>query len=207
MALENDVIEPFYKGLGVFLSRIWKYKDTGLETLPSPLVTAADNLPILAKLLAIRGIQTAEAARAFLNLSDYRPTSGEAMPGMTEAIGRIRTAIENGEPILVYGDFDVDGITGTSVLMQCLKQLGANVSFYIPDRHTEGHGLNSTALCRLVSSRQTRLVITTDTGSSNFNEVTLLNGLKVDTIITDHHELPEHLPPALAVLNPKTVAG
>src|SRR5690606_19181150 len=99
---------------------------------------------------------------------------------------------------------DVDGITGTSILYQALKQvLHANVSFYIPDRATEGHGLNTAALIRLTSSRQVKLVITTDTGITNFAEVSLLNGLKVDTVITDHHALPENLPLAVANVNPQ----
>ena len=104
---------------------------------------------------------------------------------------------------LVYGDFDVDGQTGTSILMLTLRHLGAKVSFYIPDRDTEGHGLNSTAVCRLVSTRQIKLLITTDTGITDFNEVSLLTGLGVDTIVTDHHSLPENLPLSLANVNPR----
>jgi single-stranded-DNA-specific exonuclease len=185
------------------VSRIWKYKELAVQELKPELVAAADNLPILAKLLAIRGITDPAEAQAFLNLPEYQPQDGSAFPDMQPAVKRLQKAIKAQEPILVYGDFDVDGITGTSVLMQCLKALKANVSFYIPSRHTEGHGLNTAALCRLVSARQLKVVITTDTGSSNFNEVHLLNGLGVDTIITDHHELPENLPEALAILNPK----
>ncbi len=185
------------------VNRVWRYKETAVKELSQELLDVAGGIPLLAKLLAIRGITDPQDVKAFLNLSDYQPTSGLAFPGMEKAVTRIQEAIESKAHILVYGDFDVDGITGTSVLMQCLKSLNATVSYYVPDRHTEGHGLNTTALCRLVSTRQVKLVITTDTGSTNFNEVNLLNGLKVDTIITDHHELPEHLPQALAVLNPK----
>jgi len=183
--------------------RVWTYKEQSLGAISPALVEACGNQPLLAKLLALRGITEPDEAKAFLNLEDYQPTSGHVFEGMSLAVERIQAAIQREEPILVYGDFDVDGITGTAILMECLKELKANVSYYVPSRHTEGHGMHTGSLCRLVSSRQVKLVITTDTGSSNFNEVSLLNGLKVDTIITDHHELPEHLPPALAILNPK----
>jgi len=186
--------------------RIWKYKEQALAAVSPALVEACGNQPLLAKLLALRGITEPAEAGAFLNLTDYQPTSGMEFPDMAKAVERIQQAIAGQESILVYGDFDVDGITGTAILYECLKGLNANVSYYVPSRHTEGHGLNAGALCRLVSSRQLKVVITTDTGSSNFNEVNLLNGLKVDTIITDHHELPEHLPQALAILNPKLLA-
>src|SRR5690606_2548810 len=108
--------------------------------------------------------------------------SGWELPDMEPAVDRILKAIESQEAILIYGDFDVDGITGTSVLYETLKKhLKANASFYIPDRATEGHGLNTAALVRLTSSRKIKLVITTDTGITNFSEVSLLNGLGIDT--------------------------
>ncbi len=189
------------------MSRIWKYKEANISSVSKELIDAADGLPILAKLLAIRGITDPEEARAFLNLENYAPASGSSFPDMEKAIQRLQKAIEAQEHILIFGDFDVDGITGTSVLYEALSALRANVSYYVPDRHTEGHGLNTTALIRLVSTRQVKLVVSTDTGITNFNEVSLLNGLGVDTIITDHHELPEHLPPAFAILNPKLLPG
>ncbi len=185
------------------MSRIWKYKESSAADVTPELIAAAGNLPILAKLLAIRGITDPEEARIFLNPQSYQPGGPDTFPDMEKAVNKINQLIQSQDHILIFGDFDVDGITGTSILMQCLKFLGANVSYYIPSRHNEGHGLNSTALCRLVSSRRVKLVITTDTGITNFNEVTLLKSLGVDTIITDHHELPENLPPAFATLNPK----
>jgi single-stranded-DNA-specific exonuclease RecJ len=138
-----------------------------------------------------------------MELDHYAPTPGWELPDADKAIERLMAAIEGGENILIFGDFDVDGITGTSVLYDTLRHLNANVSYYIPDRATEGHGLNAAALMRLVSSRKVKLVISTDTGITNFSEVSLLNGLGVDTIITDHHELPENLPPSVANVNPK----
>jgi single-stranded-DNA-specific exonuclease len=186
----------------------WQYRgsDSGQQTdekLSPELLAACDGSLVLARLLYNRGIQSAADAKTFLDLPEYQPTSGLELPDMAIGIQRMVQAIEKQEPVLIYGDFDVDGITGTSLLYECLKTLGAKVSYYIPDRALEGHGLNTTALCRLVSSRALKLVITTDTGITNFNEVSLLNGLGVDTIVTDHHELPENLPPAVANINPQ----
>jgi single-stranded-DNA-specific exonuclease len=154
------------------------------KTAPKPtpeLIKACDNQPLVAKLLAIRGITDAEAARAFLDVAQQPLASPHLFPGMDIAISRIQKAITEQEPILVYGDFDVDGVTGTSLLMQGLKALGAKVFYYIPDRRTEGHGMNAAALVRMVSTRQIKLVITTDNGSSNFNEVLMLKNLNVET--------------------------
>ncbi len=187
------------------MASIWQFRDNTHRSgtpFPQEILDATEGSPLLAQLLANRGLRTPDAIRAFLNLQDYQPTSGWALPDMEPAVNRILKAIETQEPILIYGDFDVDGITGTSVLYETLKKhLKANVSFYIPDRATEGHGLNTAALVRLTSSRKLKLVITTDTGITNFSEVSLLNGLGVDTIVTDHHALPENLPPALANIN------
>lgn len=186
------------------MQQIWQFRgDSHLDLqFSKDVLDAADGSPLLARLLANRGIATPEAIRAFLHLEDYQPRSGLEFPDMQAAIDRILKALDANEPILIYGDFDVDGITGTSILYETFKKhLKANVSFYIPDRATEGHGLNSAALIRLTSSRQIKLVITTDTGITNFSEVSLLSGLGVDTIITDHHALPENLPPAVANVN------
>ncbi|MEM0951802.1 MAG: single-stranded-DNA-specific exonuclease RecJ [Cyanobacteria bacterium P01_H01_bin.74] len=178
-------------------------KATNLQTDFAPdFLASAHGSPLLAGLLKSRGLDTPALAQAFLNLQAYQPTSGLELPDMQVALDRLVQAIRNQEPILIYGDFDVDGITGTSILYETLSQYcQATVSYYIPDRATEGHGLNSAALIRLTSSRQVKLVLTTDTGITNFAEVSLLNGLGVDTIITDHHALPENLPPAVANVN------
>ncbi len=186
------------------MANIWQFRYDEKQPAPSKeIIEAAEGSPLLAKLLVSRGINQPEKIRAFLNMQDYQPTSGWELPDIKPAVERVVRAIHSKEAVLVYGDFDVDGITGTSILYQTLRFLGANVSFYIPDRATEGHGLNTPALVRLTSSRQLKLVITTDTGITNFAEVSLLNGLGVDTIITDHHALPENLPPALANVNPQ----
>ena len=182
---------------------IWQFRGSeGFKPAPE-LTEATQGSPLLATLLHQRGINTPEAAREFLNFEAYKATSGLELPDMDKAITRICKALEAKENILIYGDFDVDGITGTSILLETFRFLGANVSYYIPDRAKEGHGLNSAAAIRLASTRKAKLVITTDTGITDFNEVSLLKGLGVDTIVTDHHELPENLPPSIANVNPR----
>lgn len=189
------------------MANIWQFRGNSGNVAASPafskeVLDVVGGSPLLARLLANRHLTEPAAIRAFLNLADYQPGDGWELPDMAPAVERICKAIDNQEAILVYGDFDVDGITGTSVLYETLKKhLEANVSYYIPDRATEGHGLNTAALVRLTSSRKIKLVITTDTGITNFSEVSLLNGLGIDTIITDHHALPENLPPAVANIN------
>ncbi len=188
------------------MAAIWQYRGNGdaSQTFPKPVLEAVGGSPLLARLLANRGVDTPEAIEAYLHLDRYIPTSAWELPDAEAAVERIAKAVDAQESILVYGDFDVDGITGTSVLYETLKKhLKAKVSYYIPDRATEGHGLNTAALIRLTSSRSVKLVITTDTGITNFSEVSLLNGLGIDTVITDHHALPENLPPAIANVNPQ----
>ncbi|MEB3206112.1 MAG: single-stranded-DNA-specific exonuclease RecJ [Vampirovibrionales bacterium] len=186
------------------MTSLTRWKLRGQAGEPSAQILAACNgSPIIAKLLLQRGLKTPEAIERFLNLEAYTPTSGLELPDAEQALARMARAIDLKEPILVYGDFDVDGLTGASILVEGLTTLGAKVSHYIPDRVKEGHGLNAAALCRLVSTRQLKLVITTDTGITNFNEISLLKGLGVDTIVTDHHYLPENLPPAIANVNPQ----
>ena len=121
----------------------WQYRGQAPEIgsgYPDDVLAACDGSPLLARLLANRGIKEAADISAFLNLQDYQPTDPNELPDAQLAVDRIVKAIESKEAILIYGDFDVDGITGTSVLYETLKKhLKANVSYYIPDRATEGH--------------------------------------------------------------------
>jgi single-stranded-DNA-specific exonuclease RecJ len=186
------------------LATQWQYRSANPHApAPEALVKACGGQQLLAKLLENRGVDTPAAVKAWLeepSMDTLCPP--EDLPDFEAALERISQALEHHEPVMVYGDFDVDGVTGTSILVETLRYLGANVSFFIPNRATQGHGLNSAALCRLVSARKLKLVVTTDTGISNFNEISLLKGLGVDVIVTDHHELPEHLPPSVANVNP-----
>lgn len=118
---------------------------------------------------------------------------------------RIFDAIEKQEKIIIYGDFDCDGVTSTSLLYKTLTHLGANVEYYIPNRENENHGLNTKALVKLIAKQRAKLIITVDCGVSDVEQVAFANGFKVDVIITDHHEAPSVLPEAYAIINPKAV--
>jgi single-stranded-DNA-specific exonuclease len=157
---------------------------------------------LLAAILLRRGFEL-DGIESFLDPNRYVPTHPDQLESMPDAVSRIFKAVEAQEQITVYGDYDVDGITGTSLLLTVLNLLGAKVDFYIPNRAEEGYGLNLKAVSVLASKRQTRLIITCDCGISNFAEINFAKVHGIDTIIVDHHTMPELLPPAVAILHPK----
>lgn len=169
----------------------------------TPEILEAAGSEVAAKLLLNRGLDSPEKISEFIDLEKSGFSSPYVFEHMEKAVERINKAIQEQESIVVYGDFDCDGVTSTSLLYKTLNYLGANVSFYIPHRSEEGHGLNTAAVCRLRSAKQAKLIITVDCGISNLTEVTLAKSLGIDFIITDHHEAPEILPPAFAIINPK----
>ncbi len=177
-----------------------------LAALDPELLLAVDNCEPLARLLQRRGMGTAEQARAFLNPESYVPTSPMELPDVDKAVVRISQAIALGENITVYGDYDVDGVTATSLLVTVLKKLGASVNYYIPNRLEEGYGLNLKAVSIIASKQRTKLIITCDCGIGNFAEINFAKSLGVDTLVLDHHMLPELLPPAVGVVHPKLLA-
>ncbi len=160
----------------------------------------------LAKLLLARGISTAAAAYAFLDPSRYQSTDPMELPDVDKAIVRISQAIAEKQQITVYGDYDVDGVTATSLLLTVLRNLGASVDFYIPNRSNEGYGLNLKAVSILASKHRTKLIITCDCGVSNFAEINFAKSLGVDTLVLDHHSMPEILPPAVGIVHPKRLS-
>ena len=163
--------------------------------------------PLLVQILANRGITDRREADRFLN-GWRRFDDPMQLLGMPDAVERIWRAIRQAEPIVVYGDFDADGVTSTVLLVQALQALGARVSHYIPDRVDEGYGLNCAAL-KKIASDGAALVITVDCGIRSPDEAAYGVELGLDMIITDHHSIArdaegrECLPPALAVINPK----
>lgn len=181
--------------------KVWRFPSAG-EPAPE-LIAAADGSTVLARLLMARGLDTDEAVRSFLNMENYVPTDPMELPDVDRAIVRINKAIAEQEHITVYGDYDVDGVTGTSVLLTVLRSLGASVDFYIPNRAGEGYGLNLKAVSILASKHRTKLIITCDCGVSNFAEINFAKGLGVETLVLDHHTMPELLPPAVGVIHPK----
>lgn len=159
---------------------------------------------LIERLLSARGITKKTDIKNFLNPLDMKMSEPKAFCDMEKATERIVEAIEENQKILIYGDFDADGITSTSVLIKTLKHLNANVDYYIPDRENEGHGMNTKTLVKIMASKKKpKLLITVDCGISNTEEVKFLSTFGVDIIITDHHEAPEELPPAFAIINPK----
>jgi single-stranded-DNA-specific exonuclease len=157
--------------------------------------------PLVASLLVNRGLNTVDSARYFL-FSSNQFHDPFLLKGMDVAVKRIKDAIELQEPILIFGDYDADGVSSTSVLMITLKELGANVDFYIPNRFTEGYGPNEPAF-RQAHENGIKLIITVDTGISALHEANVAKELGVDLIITDHHEPGPVLPEALAIIHPK----
>lgn len=164
---------------------------------------AQEEVSLTKKLLLSRGLTDKDEIEEFLNPLEMKLTSPYDFVDMQKAVDRIIKAIVNREKILIYGDFDSDGITSTSLLMKTLTHLDANVDYYVPDREKEGHGLNSTTLVKLITSQKPKLVITVDCGISNIKEVAFLKSFGVETIITDHHEAKDDVPQAFAIINPK----
>lgn len=159
--------------------------------------------PILAALLINRGYADERAARAFLSPNYDQLHDPYLMLGMREAVARLKHAIETHEPVLIYGDYDVDGTTGTAILLRALKLLGATTGFHIPHRFTEGYGIQQPALERAFAEGY-KLVVSVDCGIRAHEPLYWARDKGLDVIITDHH-LPdedEGAPPAFAVLNP-----
>ncbi|PZC47098.1 MAG: single-stranded-DNA-specific exonuclease [Chloroflexi bacterium] len=159
--------------------------------------------PWLTAMLRRRGAQDAAQARAFLFDDPPPPPDPTRLPGIDTALDRIEQAVNAGEVIAVFGDFDVDGVTSTAILTEALRSVGANVEPYIPDRFQEGYGLSREALSWLRQDRNATLVITADLGITAVPEVEFASELGQDVIIIDHHSVPQETPDAYATINPK----
>jgi single-stranded-DNA-specific exonuclease len=177
-----------------------------LVTVPNPrgeeeLGAALQIRPLAARLLVNRGITTIDAGREFLTPSLQRLHDPFLMRGMAEATDRLIRGIRGHESIVIYGDYDVDGITATAVLSWFFRDIGVPVPYYLPHRMREGYGLNAEAV-RKLADQGTRILITVDCGITGHEEVQLARRLGMDVIVTDHHQVPPTLPDAVAVLNP-----
>jgi single-stranded-DNA-specific exonuclease len=159
--------------------------------------------PITAALLLNRDIHSEKEAVEFLNVSLNNLRSPFGLKDMAPAVERIYKAITAHENILLFGDYDVDGITSTAILLDFFGRIGANVTAYIPHRLKEGYGLQVSHITHLARPNKIDLIITADCGSTNFKAVAKAGDLGIDVIITDHHNISEKIPPALAVINPK----
>lgn len=159
---------------------------------------------LIKRLLISRGITSEQEMRDFLHPLEMTLTSPDMFTDMQKAVERLSKAIDNQETIIIYGDFDADGVTSTSVLYKTLKYLNANVHYFIPDRENEGHGFDKKALIKLMTTIKPKVIISVDCGISDVDAVKFINSFKIiDVIITDHHEAPEVLPEAYAIINPK----
>lgn len=158
--------------------------------------------PILRQILFNRGYATKEDASEFLDTKEDELADSEGLLGVSAAADRIQSAIKNDEKIIVYGDYDTDGVTSTALMVQTLQALGADVRAYIPDRFAEGYGLNTKALDSL-KAEGARLVITVDCGIRALKEAEHARNIGLDLIITDHHSVGDDLPWAIAVINAK----
>jgi single-stranded-DNA-specific exonuclease len=160
--------------------------------------------PLVAQLLINRGIEEPARAVAFLEAKMGSLHDPDLMPGTAEAADRIVQAARGGRKIVIYGDYDVDGVCGTSILWMCLKLAGAkDVEYYIPHRVDEGYGVNSDALGRLARERGAKVVVTVDCGISALHEAELARELGIELIVTDHHTIGSELPAAAVIVHPR----
>ncbi|MEJ2484844.1 MAG: single-stranded-DNA-specific exonuclease RecJ [Anaerolineales bacterium] len=166
------------------------------------LVSAAGGNQLVAEILASRGITNPDEARAFIDPQSYHPSLPVEMPGMDEAVNILENAIRKGSRIGIWGDFDVDGQTSTTLLVSALRMLGADVVYHIPIRAIESHGVNVKNLAKMID-KGVELVVTCDTGISAHEAVQYARGRNIKFIISDHHDLPVKLPEADVIINPK----
>jgi len=182
-----------------FLQKTWL--EPPETSVPESLKMGIGGHALVAQTLVRRAISNLDCAQAFIDPRQYSPTPPTELPGLTRAVGRIEQAIDHQETILIWGDFDVDGQTSTTLLVEALRDLGAQVVFHIPVRATESHGIKIPFLEKAINEYYPKLLLTCDTGVSEHAAVDYANQHGLDVIITDHHDLPPELPNAYAIIN------
>ena len=181
----------------------WRFKNSLIN--PSEITEFSNKYKlsyVMATILLNRGLKSEKDVVGYIKKSLEEINNPELLPDIDIAVDRIIKAIENKEKIMIYGDYDADGVTSTSLLYKFLEKNGADVSYFIPDRIKDGYGLNIMNINK-ISKLGIKLLITVDCGIASFGEIELANAQKMDVIITDHHSCREKLPRALAVINPK----
>lgn len=184
----------------------WVFPQVDRPDLIEEFTEAFGISDLVAKILIARGYDDLEKAHAFLQPDESQFHDPFALHDMDKAITRILAAIDAGEKIVVYGDYDVDGMTATAIMTWALEVLGAEVSYFVPDRFSDGYGPNLKQYQRLVDEGM-QLLITVDNGVSGFEEIAWLTERKIDVVVTDHHELPQQLPLATAIVHPRHPEG
>ncbi len=183
------------------MSKRWRVRP--IDTATVEQFQRAANVPhVVAKLLLLRGIDTPADAQFFLTakLKDLRDP--DLLPGLSDAAQRIFAAVQSQSKITIYGDYDADGMTATAILLRCLKLIGANVDYYIPNRLSEGYGLNADAIRKLAADG-TQLIVTVDCGITSIEPAIVAKDLGIELIVTDHHEMGDQLPAAAAIVHPR----
>ncbi len=182
-----------------WLGRTWRIA----EAHDAPPIEGLDAPSFVGRLLRQRGVDTVPAAQEFLNPEWYQPADASVLGDWAAAIERIAQAAQSGEPVAIYGDYDVDGITGTAILTEALREVGIDARPFIPHREREGYGLQDAAIARLAGDGA-RVLITADCGITALNEIAEAqeqHGL--DVIVLDHHEPAESLPQGASIVTPK----
>lgn len=180
----------------------WRIADNASSAIVDNLEKELGISRILATLLAQQGIDSTEQAKKFFEPSLEEIHDPNLLHDMDKAVERIEQAVEKQEQITIYGDYDADGITSTSLMYETLLSIGANVNYYVPNRFTDGYGPNMDAYQRLID-KGTQLFITVDNGVSGKNVIDKVMQAGIDVVITDHHELPADLPNAVAIVHPR----
>jgi single-stranded-DNA-specific exonuclease len=182
------------------MRRVWHTRESD-PALADRLARALEVHPLVAQLLTQREVKTEEEGRRFLSpaLSDLHDPG--SMKGMDLAVNRLVQAVKAGEQVCIYGDYDVDGVTSVSLLALFLREAGLVPDYFIPSRLRDGYGLNEKAVAE-IAAQGTRLLITVDCGISDLAEIRKANEAGMDVIVIDHHQVPEELPPAAAILDP-----
>jgi single-stranded-DNA-specific exonuclease len=157
---------------------------------------------VVAQLLVGRGVVQAETAKDFLEAKLIGLRDPEELPGLTQAADFLAAAIRDQRRIAIYGDYDADGMTSTSILVRCIRLLGGNITFFVPNRLSDGYGLNNAALERL-ADEGVEVVVTVDCGIGSLDEALTAKRLGIDLIVTDHHEMRETLPEATGIIHPR----
>lgn len=183
------------------MNKKWEYYEPNEEKIKE--ISEKNNISkLLAKILVNREITEEKQIETFLNPTRNDFYDPFLMPDMEKAVERILKAIENQEKVIIYGDYDVDGITSITILKKFLSERGLETGYYIPNRLKEGYGLNKESIQEIIEQKYT-LMITVDCGISGIEEVKTCNELGIDVIITDHHEQLDVLPNAYAIIDAK----
>ncbi|MDY4760648.1 single-stranded-DNA-specific exonuclease RecJ [Streptococcus thoraltensis] len=181
----------------------WKIEDKEADEGFLKLAKKRGLDAIAAKLLVERGINTEEALDDFINADLSKLHDPFLLHDMEKSVSRIRQAIEKGEQILVYGDYDADGMTSASIVKETLEMMGAEVQVYLPNRFTDGYGPNLSVYQYFIEQQDISLIVTVDNGVAGHEVITYAQDRGVDVIVTDHHSMPVDLPEAFAIVHPE----